>query len=107
MYQYTKKGWSNQVPEPLKPYQTRSKELTVEGAAERFVQTFKQAMKASKQDGKSIAHRLENFLLTYCTTPHSTTNSTPAPSFLGRNIQTRFDFLKPDLEDTISKKQAE
>ena len=64
-------------------------------------------MKASKQDGRSIAHRLEKFLLTYHTTPHSTTNSTPASLFLGRDIRTRFDLLKPDLEGTISKKQAE
>ena len=31
VYQYTKEGWPNQVPESLKPYQTRNKELTVEG----------------------------------------------------------------------------
>lgn len=77
------------------------------GAAERFLQTFKQAKKASKQDGRSIAHRLESFLLTYRTTPHSTTNSTPASLFLGRDIRTRFDLMKPNLESTISKKQAE
>ena len=75
--------------------------------AERFVRTFKQSMKASKQDGRSISHRLENFLLTYHTTPHSITNSTPASLFLGRDIRTRFDLMKPDLEGTISKKQAE
>ena len=77
------------------------------GAAERFVQTFKQSMKASKQDGRCIAHRLENFLLTYYrTTPHATTNSTPATLFMGRDIRTRFDLLKPDLEGNVSKKQA-
>jgi hypothetical protein len=31
VYQYTRKGWPSQVPESLKPYQTRSQELTVEG----------------------------------------------------------------------------
>ena len=31
VYQYTKKGWPYQVPESLKPYQTRRNELTVEG----------------------------------------------------------------------------
>ena len=65
-------------------------------------------MKASKHDGRCIAHRLENFLLlTYRTTLHATTNSTPAALFLGQDIRTRFDLLKPDLEGNVSKKQAE
>ena len=78
------------------------------GAAERFIQTFKQSMKASNLDGKSItlSHRLENFLLTYHTSPHATTNATPASLFLGREIRTRFDLLKPDLESTVSAKQS-
>ena len=77
------------------------------GAAERFVQTFKQSMKASKQDGRCIAHRLENFLLIYYrTTPHATTNSAPAALFLGRDIRTRCDLLKPDLEGIYCLQEA-
>ena len=76
------------------------------GEAERFVRTFKQAMKASRLDGKSLAHSLENFLLTYRSTPHATTNRSPASLFLGRNIRTRFDLLKPDLRRQVSDKQA-
>ena len=35
------------------------------GAVERFIQTHKQAMKASENDGRSLPHHLGNFLLSY------------------------------------------
>ena len=35
------------------------------GLAERFLRTFKQAMKAGKHDRLSIEHQLENFLMSY------------------------------------------
>ena len=44
------------------------------GLAERFVRTFKQAMKAGEADGLPLSHRLHNFLLSYRATPHATTN---------------------------------
>ena len=47
------------------------------GAAERFVQTFKRAMKAGRKSQLSLSQRLASFLLTYRTTPHATTNATP------------------------------
>lgn len=77
------------------------------GAIERLVQTFKQAMKAGKDDGRSISHRLNNFLLSYRTLPHATTNRTPASLFLGRAVRTRFELLKPNLEKTVCEKQAD
>ena len=43
------------------------------GLAERFVQTFKRALKASEQSGRPLNYRLANFLLSYRTTPHGTT----------------------------------
>ena len=76
------------------------------GAAERFVRTFKQAMKAGKSDGRAFSHRLENFLLSYRTTPHATTNMAPATLFLGRGIRTRFDLLRPSVEQTVQAKQS-
>ena len=48
------------------------------GAVERFIQTFKQSMKASDNDGRSVSHRLANFLLSYRATPHATTNHSPS-----------------------------
>ena len=77
------------------------------GAVERLVQTFKQALKAGKDDCVSLSLHLNNFLLTYRTTQHSTTGCTPASLFLGRPLRTRLDLLKPDLEQRVCKKQAE
>ena len=42
--------------------------------AERFLQTFKQFMKASQNDGRTLQQRLADFLLSYRITPHITTN---------------------------------
>ncbi len=49
---------------------------------------------------------LENFLLTYRTTPHSSTGVTPASLFLGRSLRTRLDLMRPELEKIVSDKQA-
>ena len=77
------------------------------GAVERFMRTFKEAMKAGVRDGLSTNHRLQNFLLTYRTTPHATTKSAPCTLFFGRSIRTRLDLLRPDLKQNIDQKQAE
>ena len=63
--------------------------------AERFVQTFKRAMKAGEREGRSLKTRLAQFLLSYRSTPHATTNVSPSELFLQRKIRTRFDLLKP------------
>ena len=71
------------------------------GAVERFVRTFKEAMKAGVKDGLSFHHRLQNFLLTYWSTPHATAKSAPCTLFLGRSLRTRLDLLRPDLEQRM------
>ncbi len=76
------------------------------GLAERFVQTFKRAMKAGEKDGKSLQHGLSNFLLTYRSTPHATTNQSPSALFLKREVRTRLDLMKPDGERQVAAKQA-
>ena len=47
-------------------------------------------MKAGEKDGLLRQHRLENFLLTYRATPHSTTGTTPSIRmlFLEREVRT-------------------
>ena len=77
------------------------------GLAERFVRSFKEAMKAAKHDGLSLNHSLENFLFTYRTIPHATTHQSPSSLFLGRNLRSRLDLLKPNLQEAVATKQAE
>ena len=52
------------------------------GLAERFVQTFKRAMRACEKDEPSLHLHLSEFLFSYRSTPHATTAITPAPSEL-------------------------
>ncbi|XP_041962465.1 uncharacterized protein K02A2.6-like [Alosa sapidissima] len=74
------------------------------GLAERFVQTFKHALKASKGITR-VRQRLDAFLLTYRNTPHATTKETPAMLFLGRRLRSRLDFLKPSVAGAVHRSQ--
>ena len=76
------------------------------GLAERFVQSFKQAMKATKKDFRTIQSKLSKFLIMYRNSPHSTTGECPSSLFLGRRLATRLDLIKPSLSKTISKSQS-
>ena len=76
------------------------------GAAERFVQTFKQAMKTTQTSSLTISHRLANFLFSYRSTPHASTNVPPSLLFLNRQFRTRFDLLRPDHQRQVCAKQA-
>ena len=76
------------------------------GEAERFVQTFKKSMKAGRVDPGTLQQKLARFLMAYRSTPHTTTGVTPAELFLGRQIHTRLDLLKPGVRNTVMKKQA-
>ena len=56
------------------------------GLAEHFVFTVKQAMKRSNLPDHQ---KLMNFLLSYRSIPHSTTNTTPSELFLHQSLRTR------------------
>ena len=75
------------------------------GEAERFVQTFKRALKASKQETGSLQTRLSRFLVCYCSTPNVTTGVTPAELSLKRCIRTRLDLLKPSVAEHVARQQ--
>ncbi len=53
-----------------------------------------------------LSHWLANFLLTYRSTPHATTQRSPCSLFIGRDIRTRLDLLRPKLQDQVLSKQA-
>ncbi len=76
------------------------------GLAERFVQTFKRAMKASEHPELSFHQQLMSCLLAYRTTPHATTQVAPASLFLQRHVRTRLDLMRPEVEDIVSASQA-
>ena len=63
-------------------------------------------MKAGQNNESSLSTRLSQFLLTYRSTLHATTNTTPGELFLQRKLRTRFDLLKPDLQNLVTTKQA-
>ncbi len=75
------------------------------GAAERSVQILKKALASQGNETMSIAHRLAKFLLCYRNTPHTTTKCTPAELFLKRKPRNRLSLLKPNLAETVEKKQ--
>lgn len=66
------------------------------GQAERFVDTFKRALKKFGNHN-DVANNLEHFLFVYRTTPNSNCpfGKAPAEVMFNRKIRTIFDFLKP------------
>ncbi|XP_027869143.1 uncharacterized protein K02A2.6-like [Xiphophorus couchianus] len=75
------------------------------GLAERYVQTFKVGMKKLASKSGSIEDKLSLFLLQYHVTPNYTTGQSPAELFLHRHIRTRLDFIKPNIKETVRRKQ--
>ena len=75
------------------------------GLAERYVSTFKSGMKKLAREDLSIEDKVSHFLLRYRTTPNSTTGESPADVFLKRHVRTRLDFLKPNIQETVRRKQ--
>ena len=72
------------------------------GEAERFVQTFKSALRRAKSE--DLKQALAQFLLHYRTSSHGTTGKSPAEMMFGRRIRTRLDLLHPKPKWTKSKK---
>ena len=71
----------------------------INGEAERFVQTFKKAMKVGDQRvvDSELDLRLQQFLLTYRLTPHGTTGRAPAEALMNRRPVSVLDRMRPDL----------
>lgn len=78
------------------------------GQAERYVFTFKQALKSLKNYQGDMQKRLNTFLYTYRRAPNVTTNESPAKLFLGREIRSKLDILRPDpIKEVTSKLHKE
>ena len=80
---------------------------TINGLAERMVQSFKNYLKAYKGSKLSIQKRIANFLLSYRSSRHPTTGRTPtlACSWVA-NLRTRLTLLRPNLEEKVMDSQA-
>ena len=74
------------------------------GLAERFVQTLKQSLRVSKKEDRTLKHRVAAFLMNYRNARHSTTDEAPAQLMIGQELRSRLHFLKPNLQDTVSKR---
>ena len=86
------------------------------GAAERAVALVKAGLSKLASDtiaaglaqrqGRDLQHRLDRFLLSYRSTPQSTTGIAPAERLMKRFIRTRLELVKPSLATTIEIGQA-
>eukprot|EP00731_Ephydatia_muelleri_P034198 Em0050g16a len=82
--------------------------LATNGLAEHFMQTMKQALKASRKDANAtLSQRMGRFLLSYRNARHETTNTSPAELMLGRTLRTRLSLIRPDVTGRVLNKQAE
>ena len=70
------------------------------GEAERFVQTFKNAMKSYNATSANVGNYVSKFLLSYRTTPHTTTGVCPSLLLMGRRIRSKLDLMLPDSKST-------
>ena len=75
------------------------------GLAERYVQTFKRAMKKDSANLEDLQVQLSRFLFCYRSTPHSITGIPPAQLLMGRRLRTHLDCIRPNLAARISKAQ--
>ena len=93
---------------PIKHIFSAPYHLATNGQVERFVETFKQAMKVGKEsEGVTSNQRLCEFLLSYRTTPHSVTKVAPCMLFLKRDVRTRLHLLRGCLESEMAENQMD
>lgn len=71
------------------------------GEAERYVQTFKDALPVANADNTTVRRLESEFLLRYRVTRHSTTGTAPAQVLLARAPRIELDLLHQDTETLV------
>ena len=69
------------------------------GLIERFHRTIKKMIQTVHSEGRVWQDALHSFLLEYRSTPHASTNRTPALLMFGREIRTEIPIIHDDLND--------
>ncbi|XGW34442.1 hypothetical protein V3C99_018378 [Haemonchus contortus] len=64
------------------------------GEAERFVQTFKNALNKGLRSNKTVEDALLDLLFEYRVTPHVATGKAPAEMLMGRTLRTTLDIIR-------------
>ena len=101
--QFTSQEFENFIKTlAIKHIRTAAYHQSSNGQAEKYVQTVKNGLESNYCNNKTLKERLTDFLTSYRSTPHTITNRTPAEMFIGRNIKTRIDLIKPHLTSEAS-----
>lgn len=77
------------------------------GQAERFVQTFKEKLKALKCERKDVQFELYKILMAYRRTVHPVTGKSPSMLVYGRQMKSRLDLLVPVADLKVSSRGEE
>ncbi|KAG6442304.1 hypothetical protein O3G_MSEX002317 [Manduca sexta] len=77
------------------------------GQAERYVQTFKNKLKAMAHENGSVEDKLQKFLTAYRKTQNSATGLSPAEMMFKRLYRTRIDLVKRNIYTEINNKMGD
>ena len=96
---------SSEFKELMKEFNVRHRKVTpyhpmANGEVERFNRSLKKCIQTAISEGLDWRVVLQNFLLNYRTTPHSTTGIGPSELLFGRQIRDKFPATTPKHADT-------
>jgi len=77
------------------------------GQVERYVQTVKDSLQKMETTQSTLQRDVNEFLRQYRKAPHTMTGLPPAQLFLGRNIRTRLDLVRPEEKQTQTTKEQQ
>ncbi|XP_064651966.1 uncharacterized protein K02A2.6-like [Lineus longissimus] len=97
-------GIQHKLVPPYHPQSNGAAENIVKSAKTAFKKHFLAGEKGHEQR-RTPQQRVDNFLLTYRTTPHTVTGVILAELVFKRPLRTRFSLLRPDLNKTVTEKQ--